>query len=505
MIKLATYSIVDHEKINSTKEQIKEMYLLDTRPWVVGYSGGKDSTVVVQLVFQALSELKKANIQLHKRIFVISSDTLVETPLIISSIENTLKSIEEEARELDLPIECHKVRPEVEKSFWSSLIGKGYPAPRQKFRWCTDRLKIDPANRFILDKVSEYGEVVMVLGVRDNESQTRDQVMKSHSVDGKILMRHSSLNNAYVYAPIRGFSLDDVWDYLLDDSYPSPWGNNNHDLRDLYDSSNSECPLVVDKDIKERAGSCGNSRFGCWVCTVVTKDKALIGFIESGNEWLKPLLEFRNNLAINRDKREYRQKYRMKGQIYLTNINEEEINIEDYKVVPEFELGKFISDNNIDLSTVEELHLLVRDEEGKLKQLGLGPYTLKARENTLRELLETQKKVQLMKNDPSFELITLDELKTIRRYWRADGDLEDRLPNIYEEIMAVKIDWEYDDGPVLHEDQIVLLRHICQKKNVSEALMKKLISVQQEYYSLKLRKGVLQKLEHTLNQDWLHL
>lgn len=500
---MSTYSIVDHEKINTSIKQIKEIYLMDSRPWVVGFSGGKDSTVIVQLIFQALSELDHE--QLHKRVYIISSDTRVETPLIISSIKSTLDKIQEKSLELDLPIECHKVVPEADKTFWSSLIGKGYPAPRQKFRWCTDRLKIEPANRFILDKVSEFGEVIMVLGVRDDESQTRAQVMKSHSVDGKILMRHSTLNNSYVYAPIRDFSQDDVWDYLLDDAYPSPWGNKNHDLRDLYDSSNSECPLVVDKDIKESAGSCGNGRFGCWVCTVVTKDKALIGFIESGNEWLEPLLLFRNNLARNRDVRENRQKYRMKGQIYLTSVNEEDININQYIIIPESELGKYINENNIDLANVEELFLLVRDDEGKLKQLGLGPYTLKAREMILRELLETQNEVQRLKNDPEFSLIGIDEIKMIRKYWRADGDLEDRIPKLYQEITGQTLEWEYDDRPILREDQISLLKQLCEEKNISLVLIKKLIRIQQDYYSLKLRKGVIQDLAHTMSQDWLHL
>lgn len=254
--------------------------------------------------------------------YVISSDTLVETPLIINSIDTTLRRIQEEALKRDLPIETHKVKPQYEQSFWSNIIGKGYPSPNQSFRWCTDRLKIEPANAFIMDKVSKFGEVVMVLGVRENESQSRDNVLKSHTVEGKELMRHTSLTNAFVFAPIRKFSVNDVWDYLL--SYPSPWGNDNHELNKLYqDSSSGECPLVVDKNIKESAGSCGNSRFGCWVCTVVNEDKALNGFIISGSEWLKPLLAFRNWLASIRDDREMRMKYRMGGQIYFNPIKTE--------------------------------------------------------------------------------------------------------------------------------------------------------------------------------------
>ena len=136
----------------------------------------------------------------------------------------------------------------------------------------------------------------MVLGVREDESATRANVIRSHTVEGKILMRHSTLSNAYVYAPIKTFDLDDVWDYLLNN--PSPWGDDNYELHRLYqDSSSGECPLVVDKTVKDTAGSCGNSRFGCWVCTVVNEDKALSGFIQTGHDWMKPLLNFRNWLS----------------------------------------------------------------------------------------------------------------------------------------------------------------------------------------------------------------
>ncbi|MGO4890403.1 DNA phosphorothioation system sulfurtransferase DndC [Anaerobacillus sp. MEB173] len=494
--------IINDEMIKATKQHIQEIYLADDRPWVVGYSGGKDSTVVVQLVFEALSELKSD--QLQKKIYVISSDTLVETPLIISSINTTLMRIQDKALELGLPIETHKVRPETNKTFWASLIGKGYPSPRQKFRWCTDRLKIDPANRFILDKVSKFGEVVMVLGVRDNESHTRDQVLKSHTIEGKALMRHSSLPNSFVFAPIRHFSLDDVWDYLL--SYPSPWGNDNHELMALYQNSNSECPLIVDKDIKESAGSCGNSRFGCWTCTVVTKDKALIGFIENGEDWLIPLLAFRDWLSEIRDNPKYRQKHRMNGQVYLLSANMNDINIDDYTVIPEKDLGKYLEQNQIDLASIEELNLLVEDEDGNMKKLGLGPFTMKAREEILRRLLETQKEAQAKHpNDPNFELIREEELKAIRKYWFEDGDWNDRVPTIYEEVTGKQLDWEQDDRPLFEEDQLTDLETLCQEYGLSLQLLKKLVMIEKDYAGFKVRRGLQQEIEKTLKQDWLHL
>lgn len=507
--------------VQETKEHVKEIYLSDDRPWVVGYSGGKDSTVVVQLVFDALSELS-AN-QLHKKVYVISSDTLVETPLIINSINTTLRLIQEEALKRDLPIETHKVKPVHEQSFWANIIGKGYPSPNQQFRWCTDRLKIEPANAFIMDKVSKFGEVVMVLGVRENESQSRDNVLKSHTVEGKALMRHSSLTNAYVFAPIRKFSIDDVWDYLLSSS--SPWGGDNHELNKLYqDSSSGECPLVVDKDIKESAGSCGNSRFGCWVCTVVNEDKALNGFIMSGSSWLKPLLEFRNWLSEIRDDRQVRMKYRMGGQIYFNPVKVEVhggtkcivipkkssrpkqyIPLQDFQIVKKEQLKEFLDLNNIDLSSSVDPKVLVElDEQGTLGQLGLGPFTMEARKEILRRLLILQKNLVHPEGE-IVELISEEELRVIRRYWLDNGDWEDSLPTIFRDVMGYDLDWEYDDRPLFDSEQITDLESLCQKYNVDLKSLKKLISLEKNYAGYKVRRGLMQDIQKVLKQDYLHL
>ncbi len=506
-------------KLTAAKQQIKEVYLSDDTPWVVGYSGGKDSTVVIQLVFEALSELPKE--QLHKKIYVISSDTLVETPLIISSINSTLRRVQNHALEMGLPIETHKVKPEPEKSFWANIIGKGYPSPNQKFRWCTDRLKIEPANNFILDKVSKFGQVIMVLGVRDNESATRANVMKSHTVEGKVLMRHSTLSNAFVFAPIRDFTTDDVWHYLL--NYECPWGDDNKELHKLYmDSSSGECPLVIDKSIKEEAGSCGNSRFGCWTCTVVTEDKALNGFIENGEDWMKPLLEFRNWLSDIRDVTEYRQKYRMNGQVYFNDAKVELIDGEQYVIIPKksrkkmqqiplsqfdvidkSELKNYLIENNIDLGTVKELKLLIKEGDS-YQRLGLGPFTLEARQLILRKLLETQLKVKHPKEE-NFELISEDELKVIRSYWLENGDWSDLVPKIFREVMGYDLDWEYDDKPLFDADQLTDLELLCEEMQVDMKLLKKLISIEREYSGYKIRRGLSQELEKALKQDYLHL
>jgi DNA sulfur modification protein DndC len=296
------HSVFEHRTIQDIYDEIRDVYKKYPYPWVIGYSGGKDSTTLLQLVWKALEDLVPEERQ--KPVFVIASDTKVETPVIVDYIDTTLRRINEAAKSQGMPFSAEKVMPTLNDSFWVNLIGRGYPAPTSRFRWCTERMKISPANRFIEEKVTHYGEVIMLLGVRRTESSTRMQLMNTYQVKGHVLRRHTSLRGAYVYAPIADFSTEDVWTYLL--QIPSPWGNDNRDLAALYrNASSGECPLVIDTTTP----SCGSSRFGCWVCTVARRDTSMEALIDNGEDWMEPLLEFREWLVATTDperKREFR-------------------------------------------------------------------------------------------------------------------------------------------------------------------------------------------------------
>ncbi|EWH04020.1 DNA phosphorothioation system sulfurtransferase DndC [Halomonas sp. BC04] len=193
--------------------ELQTLYLEDERPWVIGFSGGKDSTVVLSLIYTAIEKLPAH--ERHKHVYVVSSDTLVETPVVVDMISSTLEHINLRAKEQGLPFTAHQVVPKANETFWVNLLGKGYPAPTQSFRWCTERMKIDPVSSFILDKVTRHGEVVVVLGARSQESASRAQVIAKHKVDGSLLSKHSSLPGAYTYMPIEDWTFDEVWMYLL--------------------------------------------------------------------------------------------------------------------------------------------------------------------------------------------------------------------------------------------------------------------------------------------------
>lgn len=445
-------------------EDVRDIYQSDSRPWVVGYSGGKDSTTALQLIWTAISALPVE--KRTKPIYVISSDTLVETPVVSRYIDVSLDRIAKAAVEQGLPIITHKVVPEVDKSFWVNLIGRGYPAPSRRFRWCTERLKIEPANDFIRSRVAEFGEVIMVLGVRSQESATRAQVMSLHKINGSRLSRHSSLLNAFVYAPISEFSTDEVWSYLLQNQ--SPWGNDNRDLVAMYrNAASGECPLVVDTSTP----SCGNSRFGCWVCTVVERDKAMEAMIDSGEEWLTPLLEFRDKLSETQDparKLEFRDHRRKTGKV------------------------SFIGETDRPMP---------------------GPYTLDFCRTLLRGLLETQ--LQVAEEAPAGEapiLIHEKELHEIRRLWRTErGDWADSVPRIVRETLGargrdwVEPNWVSEDAVAFTAEDGELLDAICADNDVPTELVMRLLDIERASHGLKRRHAVHTRIEDAFKLEWRDL
>ena len=342
-------------KINDVIEEMKLVYKNDNRPWIIGYSGGKDSTVVVQLAFTMLESLSPK--ERLKPIYVVSSDTLIENPIVLGYLKEASQLINEGAKAKELPLYAEMVHPDYNNTFWTNIIGKGLPTPTSiRFRWCTERLKIKPSNTFIEEKVKENGEVIVLLGVRKAESIARKIRIENRAIDGYLLTPHGSLQNTYVYNPIVDYTTDDVWKTLLSNNGITPWGSDNNELFALYTGSDAgECPFTITKNDKGEVDSpsCGNSRFGCWICTVVKEDKSLTGFIKNGEDWLMPLLDFRAWLLSIRDKHEYRQQFRRDGnhyykKLYIENLpllNELTLN-KDYIVLDKESNKKYIDLRN---------------------------------------------------------------------------------------------------------------------------------------------------------------
>jgi DNA sulfur modification protein DndC len=453
------------DEIPSLTAEIQELYCLDEIPWIIGVSWGKDSSAVLQLVWNAIAALPIE--KRTKTIHVITTDTKVENPIVSAWVRKSLKQLKSAAEEQKMPVEPHLLQPVVQDTFWVNLIGKGYPAPRNQFRWCTQRLKINPANHFIREMVRANGETILLLGTRKAESAKRAATMEKHRKRRDAINRvctsdhlspNASLPNSLIYTPIEDWSNNDVWIYL--NQCDNPWGKSNKELFNIYRgaTADNECPLVVDTSTP----SCGDSRFGCWVCTLVSQDKSMKAMIQNDEEkeWMQPLLDIRNELDAedDRDKRDFR---RIWGEVQL------------------FE-------RNVDGETsVEPIP---------------GPYTKYWREHWLRRVLEAQTQIRRAapENMRDITLITPEELSEIRRIWLEDKhEFDDSLPRIYKEVTGEEFQDPRPgaDYSLLGSDEWAVLEEICEGDAMHLELMAKLLDTERQFRKKARRTGIYDALE----------
>ena len=289
------------EKIEQIRTDIQDSYLADQTPWVIAYSGGKDSTMTLQLVLEAIAGKPK------KEIHILYADTRVEPPPVIKQARDLLKKINNWARKNSLAIKAKILYPEPKDNFFVLMLGKGYLPPTRWFRWCTERLKVRPIKKYIKGLIKEYGACTVVLGMRLKESQDRDRGLNKRGYSK--WMPFEGLRGAMIYAPILELSVEDVWSFLLDNSLP--WGMDHCQLRHLYTGGNSSCSLF-----------CGGIRFGCWVCTVVRKDRCTEGLAQiPGWDWLENLLTYRDLMLEIRSNPQNRVMRSNNGREYLGPLN----------------------------------------------------------------------------------------------------------------------------------------------------------------------------------------
>ena len=394
-----------------------------------------------------------------KTVHVISTDTMVESPVVAVWSSQSLKKMAEAAAAEDLPIIPHRLTPEIRNTYWVQVIGRGYPYPRQNFRWCTDRMKIAPANKFIKEILDAESEAIMVLGSRKAESATRKAVLEGY--EKKRYRAHLSPNgsfpNSYVFTPIENWSNDNVWQFLV--QYENPWGHSNKELMAMYSgaSADGECPMVIDTSTP----SCGNSRFGCWICTLVTEDKSMNAMIKNDEEksWMLPLLEFRNYIAsmedksVDRNRRDFR---RMTGKLTWHN-------------------GRLVH----------------------------GPYTKEVREDFLRKLLELDILIheigpEEIKDVP---LITMEELRQIRKLWLDEKrEFDDSLPRIYEEVTGKPfVDPAIKTNKYYGKAEWDLLGEVCKELYPDEELLPemqaRLLDVEAKSSTMIRRRNIKKSIE----------
>lgn len=437
-----------NRRIEYIIDEILDQYMYaDTsdRPWIIGFSGGKDSTVLLTLVWLALRKIKEENIlpfQLRRPIYVVCNDTMVENPIISTYVDEVLHQIEKRAREEDMPIFVKKTIPKLEDSFWVNVIGKGYPVPNTAFRWCTDKMKIKPTARFITEQVDECGEAIILIGTRKAESATRARSIKKHEIHGQRLTHHTILHNTYVYAPIKELMLEEVW-YIIN-VIPCPWGFDNKILFNIYMDASAddyECPTVV---TDKSHGSCGQSRFGCWVCTVVKDDKSMRSLIKNGREWMQPLYDFRIELDAERNIIENRMPFRRDGRRAVNDM---------------------------------------------------GPYNFSYRAKILLRLLEVQHELQ--QRDPKIKLISDQELIAIQVNWYRDFNFGYQVSEIYNSIYKESFSMEENQKNKLEAE---LMREVCKNNPDEGELIEQLLLLQKSKSLMQRRRGLKNEIELRLKE-----
>ncbi len=437
-----------NKRIEYIIDEILDQYMYaDTtdRPWIIGFSGGKDSTVLLTLVWLALRKIKEEKIvpfQLRRPIYVVCNDTMVENPIISTYVDEVLNQIEKQAREEDMPIFVRKTIPKLEDSFWVNVIGKGYPVPNTAFRWCTDKMKIKPTARFITEQVDECGEAIILIGTRKAESATRARSIKKHEIHGQRLTHHTILHNTYVYAPIKELMLEEVW-YIIN-AIPCPWGFDNKILFNIYMDASAddyECPTVV---TDKSHGSCGQSRFGCWVCTVVKDDKSMRSLIKNGREWMQPLYDFRIELDSERNAIENRMPFRRDGRRAVNDM---------------------------------------------------GPYIFSYRAKILRRLLEVQHELQ--QRDPKIKLISDQELIAIQVNWYRDFNFGHQVSEIYNSIYKESFSMEENEKNKLEAE---LMREVCKNNPDEGELIEQLLLLQKSKSLMQRRRGLKNEIELRLKK-----
>lgn len=422
---------IRNSKVEGIIDEIIDQYAYaDTtdRPWIIGFSGGKDSTVLLTLVWIALQRLREmpTPFQLRRPVHVVCNDTMVENPIISSYVTEVLSKIDKAARDQNLPVYVRQTTPKLEETYWINVLGKGYPVPSNTFRWCTTKLKIGPTSNFLLDQIDEKGEAIVLLGTRYEESKSRERSMKKHEVRGNRLSKHNSTANTYVYAPLKDLMLEEIW-YIIN-TVESPWGFDNSILFQIYADASAddyECPTVVTN--KEHT-SCGQSRFGCWTCTVVKRDKSMSALIDNGQEWMRPLLNYRDKLYSERNDQDKRSEIGRNGNEAVT-------------------------------------------EDGR----NIGPYRPWYRAHLLKELLVLQKKVQRVK--PHVTLITNQELIAIQVTWNRDMIFDQNVGDIYRTVYDKEISTSNINSLSQTENRI--LQEVCKDDMSYYSLIDNLISIQE--------------------------
>jgi len=176
------------------------------------------------------------------------------------------------------------VLPTLDDRFFVYIFGRGVPPPKNRFRWCTPQLKVEPMEVALQALRRQYGEkFLMLTGVRLGESAVRDQrIALSCSKDGAECgqgwyQQATPESVADVLAPCLHWRVCHIWDWL---TFHAPaQGFPTQVIAEVYGG-----------DEKEEI----NTRTGCVGCNLASTDTALLTVLKlPAWAYLAPLLRLR--------------------------------------------------------------------------------------------------------------------------------------------------------------------------------------------------------------------
>lgn len=351
-------------------------------PVVIGYSSGKDSSMLLALYWTALRRVQERYPgALMTPVIVVAGDTKTENPLLHARLTQSVANMRQAARRERLPISVHVAVPALDDQLLVRIIGHGYPAPTPVMRWCVERVKINPARHLVDRLVGPTTPAIFTLGTRKGESARRNARLNRAEASGSSLQPNTARPGSFIHEPLGGVSLGQVWHYL--ETHACPWSDNWFELAALYREASDVCPIQMPGTSRN---VCGTSRFGCWMCTVVSGERSMRNMAAGAAPWMRKMVEFRDLLYAT-TAGPARQETRS-----LRGGEEQTINL-----------------------------------TGKGKETGedLSPrgYTLAFRKRLLALLLDAEDEARRLGPDPHYRLLEDDALRAIQVTWERDwGD-----------------------------------------------------------------------------------
>jgi DNA sulfur modification protein DndC len=404
-------------------EQLVEAYLDVNHqfPWFVANSNGKDSSTLSYCVWKAVERIPVD--QRSRKVYFATTDTLLEHPQMRELMEFSNKNMNEVAKESELPIEAFLVKPKMTAIM--KMIAHGNPLPTPKSglnRWCTDLLKLKPMEELQTKLIEKHGAIILMLGVRSNESLKRANSIKKHSIMGEFIFpkvgakeTFEGFYEKYMSHPIVDLTDEEVW-RTITHARILPWRTKATTIRKMYEGV-GECPIQVDKQTSKPCG--GSSRNGCMICMMTTSqdDKMLKSFIDKGEDWAIHMNRLRRlirdslfDVRFRRPINAWRKKKLDWVNPFIQDYDQKEKEWKEAKG-KKANRKKFEDEFNFEREEFKNMSEgLCHDSKPVYPNLSLAGYTLQARIFLLKAFLYTQ-------DISGVKLVSDEELAYIKKVW----------------------------------------------------------------------------------------